>query len=281
MGDCALGVGAFPNQSMGIVLNRLQGYLDFEDAVTPHFADENGVGRHGILGLGLGLICGLHLCVILLSQAASIPLPYSQWSAYVCLLCFFHASEWYVTAVYRPSELSYRSWIINHSVAYTFATLGGAAEFWLEYLLVPWLKGGLLWVVLMCILSAGALGIRVAGMVTAGKNFDHVVMTKKAECHDLVTTGVYSWLRHPAYFGWFYWVIAGQLLLANPLCTCAFAYVSHKFFSSRIPPEEATLVSIYGSVYTEYAARTPIGIPFVSSQVPYTAGGVATGSKTK
>jgi hypothetical protein len=33
------------------------------------------------------------------------------------------------------------------------------------------------------------------------------------------------YVRHPGYLGWFVWAIAGQLLLANPLCAAAFAYV--------------------------------------------------------
>lgn len=33
------------------------------------------------------------------------------------------------------------------------------------------------------------------------------------------------YIRHPGYLGWFVWAIAGQLLLANPLCAVAFAYV--------------------------------------------------------
>ena len=33
------------------------------------------------------------------------------------------------------------------------------------------------------------------------------------------------YIRHPGYLGWFVWAVAGQLLLANPVCAVAFAYV--------------------------------------------------------
>lgn len=76
---------------------------------------------------------------------------------------------------------------------------------------------------------------------------------------------VYSYLRHPSYFGWFYWSVGTQLILCNPLCIIAYAIVSWKFFDGRIPFEENTLVKFYGNEYREYARKTPIGIPFIST----------------
>merc|ERR1712187_349650 len=110
----------------------------------------------------------------------------------------------------------------------------------------------------------------MGGMVHCGKNFDHIVMTEKKSNHELVTNGIYAYLRHPSYFGWFYWTVCSQLLLANPICTIGFAVAAHKFFSGRIPPEEHVLAKIYGQRYLDYASRTPIGIPFVSCMIPYT-----------
>lgn len=43
-----------------------------------------------------------------------------------------------------------------------------------------------------------------------------------------------SYLRHPSYFGWFWWVVGTQVLLWNPLCLVGYAYVSWKFFDQRI-----------------------------------------------
>ena len=41
------------------------------------------------------------------------------------------------------------------------------------------------------------------------------------------------YLRHPAYFGWFYWSIATQLVLCNPMSAIAFAGWAWYFFSTR------------------------------------------------
>ncbi len=38
---------------------------------------------------------------------------------------------------------------------------------------------------------------------TAGSNFHHRIRTEKEKDHHLVTFGIYKYLRHPAYFGWY------------------------------------------------------------------------------
>merc|ERR1711884_395169 len=97
--------------------------------------------------------------------------------------------------------------------------------------------------------SIGAISIRILGMVHCGENFDHIVMQDRKEGHNLVTDGIYKYLRHPSYFGFFYWSIFAQLLLGNPILILGCAFASYKFFAGRIPPEERTLVKIYGDEY--------------------------------
>lgn len=74
-------------------------------------------------------------------------------------------------------------------------------------------------------------------------------------------TYVSRYLRHPSYFGWFYWSVGTQLVLCNPLCTVAYAAAAWYFFHERIPYEERLLVRFYGEKYTKYAKSTTIGIP--------------------
>ena len=260
-------------------LFQLQEFLDFEHAESPHFIDENGAGRHGIAGVGLGLMFGFSAATVLLGSAAGLPFPVIQWCIFTCLLAFFHIGEWYVAAAYRPKELGYRSWIINHSIAYTAAQLAAAVEFWLEWLLIPSIKGITWLVVLSTLLCIGAIGVRIVGMSQCGSNFDHIVMNHKKEGHQLVTEGLYQYLRHPSYFGWFYWSVCSQLVLGNPICFCGFFWAAHGFFRDRIPPEEETLVEIYKEQYIAFGERTPIGIPFMKSHVEYK--GRASGNKSE
>jgi protein-S-isoprenylcysteine O-methyltransferase len=108
--------------------------------------------------------------------------------------------------------------------------------------------------------------IRSLAMKTCGENFSHFLMTKKAEGHRLVTNGIYSVLRHPSYFGWFYWSLGTQLVLCNPICTIGYIAAAYHFFSDRIEFEEHVLYDIYGEEYVNLIRRTWIGIPGISSR---------------
>lgn len=55
-----------------------------------------------------------------------------------------------------------------------------------------------------------------------------------------------------------------QLVLINPLCTVGYTLASWKFFASRIPYEEATLLSFFGHKYFQYQSQVRrTGIPFL------------------
>ena len=61
-----------------------------------------------------------------------------------------------------------------------------------------------------------------------------------------------SHFRHPSYAGWFMWSLGSQLILVNPICLLAYAYVSFSFFSERIYCEEFMLLKFFGKEYREY-----------------------------
>jgi protein-S-isoprenylcysteine O-methyltransferase len=71
------------------------------------------------------------------------PLKYHNFSPknifllprYMCIMTFFHFSEFIVTSVIRPQNLSTDSFLLNHSKAYGIA----ASVSWLEYLIELWL----------------------------------------------------------------------------------------------------------------------------------------------
>jgi protein-S-isoprenylcysteine O-methyltransferase len=182
----------------------------------------------------------------------------------ICLITF-HFLEFFSTAVSQPSLLSYDSYIINHSPAYSMAAMASWLEFWLESLIFGTLKQRYSFMLLgLLFIVAGQL-IRTMAMWTCGEHFSHIIMVEKTISHKLITTGVYSVLRHPAYFGWFYWSIGTQLLLCNPLCTIAYTIASWSFFFHRIPFEESLLLEFYPSLYLDYSKSTIIGIPFIKS----------------
>ncbi len=71
-------------------------------------------------------------------------------------------------------------------------------------------------------------------MVQAGSNFNHTVQMKRSEGHVLVTSGIYAVLRHPSYFGFWWWGLGTQVVLGNGICLVGYAVVLWRFFHSRI-----------------------------------------------
>lgn len=140
-------------------------------------------------------------------------------------------------------------------------------EFWLEISFMPlWLRAITLKIgLVMVVLGHYA---RVGAMFHAGESFHHIVQTKKADEHILITDGIYRYLRHPSYFGWSLWAIGTQVVLCNPICVCLYAYAAHMFFVDRIPHEEEHLVRFFGKKYIEYCERTPIRLPGIKTRFP-------------
>ena len=117
------------------------------------------------------------------------------------------------------------------------------------------------------IITLVGLAVREIALYQCGPSFNHTIQTKKRGDHKLITNGVYSTLRHPSYFGWFYWSTGSQVMLGNWLCVIGYVWAGWKFFSIRIPFEEKTLQKMFPEEYVTYAENTIIGIPFVKSGV--------------
>ena len=79
----------------------------------------------------------------------------------------------------------------------------------------------------------------------------------------MVTSGVFSYVRHPSYVGWFLWSLGTQIVLLNPICLILYGVVSWLFFNERIYIEEHSLLRFFGDDYSDYQKKVPSGIPFV------------------
>jgi len=186
-----------------------------------------------------------------------------QWSMYVLIICTFHLSEFFVTAVYNPTVTNSDSFLVNHSTAYSVAFMSSCMEFWIRFFLAPTMTSFKMfsWGVMVVMV---AQGIRSLAMATCGASFNHLIQTQKKDDHVLITHGIYKYLRHPSYVGFFYWSIATQVVLCNVFNTILYALASCMFFQRRIPYEEESLVCHFPhGEYADYASRTYIGIPFV------------------
>ncbi|XP_021897016.1 protein-S-isoprenylcysteine O-methyltransferase A-like isoform X5 [Carica papaya] len=142
--------------------------------------------------------------------------------------------------------------IFFHSSEYVLAVAvhGRSKEYW-------WISNfGLLMVII------GEI-IRKMAIITAGQSFTHLIKVHHEESHKLITHGVYRFMRHPSYCGFFVWSVGTQVMLCNPLSTIVFALVVWRFFAKRIPYEEYFLRRFFGSEYEIYAQYVPSGVPFV------------------
>lgn len=221
--------------------------------------------RSFILGNVLVLSCTLTIYTFL--SHPSSPL----WRAplFLSILSLFHFLEFWTTARYNTRSALVSSFLLSQNgSAYNIAHTTALAECLLTNFLFPqrnWLhpllRNVLLFVGLLAVI--GGQTIRSAAMIAAGTNFNHVVQRKKDASHRLVTTGVYAYLRHPSYFGFFWWGLGTQLLLGNAVCFMGYAVVLWRFFSDRIAREEKLLIGFFGNEYVEYRKKTPVGIPFI------------------
>jgi protein-S-isoprenylcysteine O-methyltransferase len=150
-------------------------------------------------------------------------------------------------------------------VAYGVAAVCSWAEYWAG---VRWLPAEVGPLKHSAPVVAAGVALVVAGelcrklaMFTARHNFSHIIATERRADHELVTHGVYALSRHPSYMGWFWWSVGTQVLLANPVCTVAYAAASWRFFRDRIDVEERLLLKFFGPAYDAYQQRVGTGIP--------------------
>lgn len=222
----------------------------------------------GATAFVLGFVVEQCVMVAISAEVAGV---LDRFAVYTAGLALFHFLEFQWSATFEPQAASWDSFLLNHSVAYGAAMVAAWVEFALEAWLLPGLKSnGSTITIAMFVTGAlmvlGGQAIRTLAMWTCGSNFTHWVATgERRDGHQLVTEGIFKFLRHPSYFGWFWWSVGTQMLLGNPLCLVAYFFVMIRFFADRIVEEETALMGFFGPSYTAYAKRTPIGIPMVAS----------------
>ena len=222
------------------------------------FTDPNGRGIAVLTGFALGVLTNV-TAVLLLGMPSTTP-----FAVYFSLLVLFHMLEYLLTAAFRPDTLSFDNFLLNHSPAYQGCVALAWIEYWVEYYLFGSMKGwGFINSLGLCLCLIGLVS-RSLGMATASTNFSHKIEEEKRPEHRLVTHGIYAYLRHPAYFGFFWWSVGTQVLLCNPLCVPAYTAATWYFFYGRIPHEEELLVEFFGDAYRQYKQKTYIGIPLIS-----------------
>ncbi|WKX88575.1 hypothetical protein Q1695_008318 [Nippostrongylus brasiliensis] len=211
----------------------------------------------------LGLLSGTSMALFLYWKSS----PVALFCCYSFVFSVFHFSEYFFTAISNRRSLQPDSFLLNHSVAYWVAACASWLEFSVEMYFVPSIKMRSISMLGFLMCMCGEITRKLA-MLHAGNGFTHRLALSKRPDHRLVTTGVYAFVRHPGYAGWFVWSIGTQVILCNPLCVCAYAYVSWHFFNERIYDEERDLVNFFGQQYVNYRRNVWVGVPFVKGFEP-------------
>jgi len=197
----------------------------------------SGISLRAFL-LGLTLGTSLLLTIHLLSSTTS---PLWRIPFFLSTLSLFHFLEYWTTATYNTRFASISAFLLSQNgSAYNVAHTAAVLECLLAHLLFPdvsWLgfsrrQPALIALGLAMIVVGQAT--RTVAMAQAGSNFNHTLQMKRDAAHELVTGGIYGWLRHPSYFGFFWWGLGTQVVLGNGLCLVGYTAVLWKFFSARI-----------------------------------------------
>eukprot|EP00268_Persea_americana_P046340 TRINITY_DN4773_c1_g1_i6.p1 TRINITY_DN4773_c1_g1~~TRINITY_DN4773_c1_g1_i6.p1 ORF type:complete len:250 (-),score=20.50 TRINITY_DN4773_c1_g1_i6:748-1497(-) len=198
------------------------------------------------------------MAVILFSPTAC-----RQLAQFLAAIVFFHGTEYFLAiGIHGKPRVSSSSLLISKQ--YILAMVCSLLEYLVEIVLFPGLKE--YWWISNIGLVMVIIGeiIRKTAILTARRAFTHNIKIYHEDHHELVTHGIYRFVRHPGYCAFFIWAPGSQMMLCNPICTVAFTLVTWRFFATRIPYEEYFLRQFFGSEYEEYSRRVPSGVPFVN-----------------
>ncbi len=137
------------------------------------------------------------------------------------------------------------------SLVYTAAALWVTARH-RAFFRMSWLPEHVRWILASLLALVG-----IAFFLLALRDFGRAYASD-----ELVTTGTYSWCRHPIYGSWIVFLVPALVLLADSwlgLTVPLFMYAVARVLVQR---EEKELVAHFGRPYTEYRQQTPCILPF-------------------
>ena len=199
--------------------------------------------------IALGVILGGSLVTLL----NSIRREFRESSLFLIFLAVFHYLEFFFSASYQ-SSFSADDFLLDNGWEYPVFVLLSFCEHFNK--LLPFPKLALQLGIVFAIL--GQI-IRSMAMIHGKEQFSHRLQSKSAY-PKLITSGIYSIIRHPAYFGFFLWAIGLELVMENSICLVLTFIFLTKFFRVRIKVEEEELIRLFGGNYIEYKNKVFSGI---------------------
>ncbi|CAH6719750.1 protein-S-isoprenylcysteine O-methyltransferase [[Candida] jaroonii] len=201
--------------------------------------EHNNIGYICITSLVLGFIVGTSLVYR------------SRLSFYFIIVCIFHLNEFLSNCVYSQStHHSFLIWYNRGSREYWMVQMMTMVEY--MYFRRYTIGGGI-------VVSMIGIFLRHLSIKTLGKSFSHYIKTDK---YPLVTTGIFQYIRHPSYLGFYVYVIGIEIYLRNYISFIVCVGILTYFFRKRIQFEEYWLEKNHRE-YNAYKQKVRIYIPFV------------------
>ncbi|MCQ3975173.1 MAG: isoprenylcysteine carboxylmethyltransferase family protein [Anaerolineae bacterium] len=92
-----------------------------------------------------------------------------------------------------------------------------------------------------------------------GRNWSDTLEVRQG--HQLITSGVYKYVRHPMYAAFWLWGVAQALLLPNWIAGWSHLLTFSALYFWRVPDEEQMMLDQFGEAYQAYMNRTGRIIP--------------------
>lgn len=191
--------------------------------------------------------------------------PALLWSSKLLTVALLSSAALALQPKYRPAEAS----ASDRGTARVFAL--GLFPYYLATVLEARFRGPELAATWDAI-SVVALGCAVFGLFvrtwavrSLGRFFTLHVQAVKGQT--VIKDGPYRYVRHPAYTGGLFMLLATPAILGSWWTFAAGAVLFPWWFTTRIRQEEAVLLAALGTEYAEYRARTPALLPSVRQHV--------------
>ncbi len=105
------------------------------------------------------------------------------------------------------------------------------------------------------------VAVSVAARKTLGTNWVHAAEYQVKKKQELVTSGIYAYIRHPIYVGLFFAFIGGELVAKSYLVFGCLLLIAGAYQQMKL--EETLLLSHFGEAYKKYMKRTKMFLPFL------------------
>ena len=111
------------------------------------------------------------------------------------------------------------------------------------------------------VFAAAGIVIRLSAVLTLKKAFTLHVQTTAGQ--QLVTSGLYHTVRHPAYSGSILSLFGVALAFRNIVAVCLVLFCCLICYSTRIRVEEKALEAQFGKEYADYKRSTYRQFPYI------------------